>query len=185
MSVLELIRIEGLTLHVRGLDILDATPVLDIKPYVPYADVRAQAGSGWLEQDALAPRDPGPSFPVRFDERAEEQLQWLAARTAVDLRGLAMSTLALGPAPHPYRRIRAQEGELLLGLKDFRLRFEARDGEIRGARDRDRVSEAGAARPVGRGHRADAARRASRLRGALRCASIQVKETQTTPGIAP
>jgi tRNA (adenine37-N6)-methyltransferase len=130
MSVLELTRIEGLTLHVRGLDILDGTPVLDLKPYVPYADVRAQAGSGWLEQDALAPRDPGPCFPVRFDERAEEQLQWLATRTAVDLRGLAMSTLALGPAPHPYRRIRSREGGLLLGLKDFRLRFEARDGEI-------------------------------------------------------
>ena len=84
----------------RGLDILDGTPVLDIKPYVPYADVRAQAGSGWLEQDALAPRDPGPSFPVRFSERAEAQLHWLAARTEVDLRGLATSTLALA-APHP------------------------------------------------------------------------------------
>jgi tRNA-Thr(GGU) m(6)t(6)A37 methyltransferase TsaA len=130
MSVLELTRVEGRILHVRGLDMLDATPVLDIKPYVPYADVRAQAGSGWLEQDALAPRDPGPCFAVRFSERAEAQLQWLAARTDIDLRGLAESTLALGPTPHPYRRIRARGSELQLGLKDFRLRFEARDGEI-------------------------------------------------------
>src|SRR6266851_5725324 len=34
LSVVELESIEGLTLHVRNLDILDGTPVLDIKPYV-------------------------------------------------------------------------------------------------------------------------------------------------------
>ena len=35
LSVLRLERIEGLTLHVRDLDLLDGTPVLDIKPYIP------------------------------------------------------------------------------------------------------------------------------------------------------
>ncbi len=35
LSVVELVRREGNTLHVRGLDILDGTPVLDIKPHMP------------------------------------------------------------------------------------------------------------------------------------------------------
>src|SRR6185503_7085840 len=73
MSVLALERIEGTTLHVRGVDMLDGTPVLDVKPYVPYADV-VPASSGWLgaegaagadAADAQAP-DPGPQLRVSF-----------------------------------------------------------------------------------------------------------------------
>ena len=41
--------IEGNVLHVLGLDILDHTPVLDIKPYLPYADAFPGAQVGWLE----------------------------------------------------------------------------------------------------------------------------------------
>lgn len=56
LSCLEMGRIKGLTIHVRGLDILDGSPVLDIKPYVPYTDAFPQAASGWLTgMDLLAP----------------------------------------------------------------------------------------------------------------------------------
>lgn len=49
LSCLHLVRIEGPVLHVLGLDILDHTPVLDIKPYIPYADAFPAARVGWLE----------------------------------------------------------------------------------------------------------------------------------------
>ncbi len=49
MSAVRLERIEGLTLFVRDLDILDQTPVLDLKPYLPYADAFPDAKTGWLE----------------------------------------------------------------------------------------------------------------------------------------
>jgi tRNA-Thr(GGU) m(6)t(6)A37 methyltransferase TsaA len=48
MSVVRLLQVQGLTLRIRGLDMLDGTPVLDIKPYVPYADSIPSASSGWL-----------------------------------------------------------------------------------------------------------------------------------------
>jgi tRNA (Thr-GGU) A37 N-methylase len=35
---------------VLGIDLLDGTPVLDIKPYVPYADAFPAAKAGWLDQ---------------------------------------------------------------------------------------------------------------------------------------
>jgi tRNA-Thr(GGU) m(6)t(6)A37 methyltransferase TsaA len=60
LSCLRLTGIDGATLHVLGLDILDHTPVLDIKPYVPYADAFPDARAGWL-----AGRDPGE--PDRWD----------------------------------------------------------------------------------------------------------------------
>lgn len=129
MSVLRLERVEGMNLHVSDLDLLDGTPVLDIKPYVPYADARLEAGNGWLEQ-ALAPPDPGPRFEVRFAARAQEQLEWLAGRTAFDLRAVARQSLELGPTRHAYRRIRPDGEYLRIGIKDFRLRFLVREQVI-------------------------------------------------------
>ena len=49
MSVVRLERIEGSCLHVRDIDILDGTPVLDIKPHVPRIDCPGEARVGWLE----------------------------------------------------------------------------------------------------------------------------------------
>jgi len=50
ISVVELDRIDGGTLHVRNVDILDGTPLLDIKPYVPEFDSHTDVRTGWLEQ---------------------------------------------------------------------------------------------------------------------------------------
>jgi tRNA-Thr(GGU) m(6)t(6)A37 methyltransferase TsaA len=51
LSCLQLTSVDAAAgvLHVLGLDILDHTPVLDIKPYVPYADAFPDARAGWLE----------------------------------------------------------------------------------------------------------------------------------------
>lgn len=66
LSAVELVRIEGKTLHLRGVDLLDGTPVLDIKPYVPYADAFPDAKAGWIDElDATLGRGyaPGPRRP--------------------------------------------------------------------------------------------------------------------------
>lgn len=66
LSAVELVKIEGRTLHLRGVDLLDGTPVLDIKPYVPYADAFPDANAGWIDElDAqLGSRSaPGPRKP--------------------------------------------------------------------------------------------------------------------------
>ncbi|MDD3933687.1 MAG: tRNA (N6-threonylcarbamoyladenosine(37)-N6)-methyltransferase TrmO [Methanoculleus sp.] len=48
ISILRLVAVEGATLHVLDVDILDGTPVLDIKPYVPTFDAYPDERSGWL-----------------------------------------------------------------------------------------------------------------------------------------
>lgn len=50
MSVVRLEKRDGRFLHVAELDILDQTPLLDIKPYVPAFDHRSEARCGWLEK---------------------------------------------------------------------------------------------------------------------------------------
>ena len=49
LSVVELLEIDGCTLTIGGVDIVDGTPLLDIKPYVPEFDVRQQVKTGWYE----------------------------------------------------------------------------------------------------------------------------------------
>ena len=50
LSVVKLLRIEGTTLHVENVDILDGTPLLDIKPYVSEFDHHPADRFGWLGQ---------------------------------------------------------------------------------------------------------------------------------------
>jgi tRNA-Thr(GGU) m(6)t(6)A37 methyltransferase TsaA len=49
LSIVKLIKIEGNILHFANLDILDGTPLLDIKPYVTEFDTPSGARAGWLE----------------------------------------------------------------------------------------------------------------------------------------
>jgi len=49
LSVVPLDRIQDNTLHIKHVDILDGTPLLDIKPYVPEFDRPVQVRTGWLE----------------------------------------------------------------------------------------------------------------------------------------
>ncbi len=127
LSVLRLDRVEGLRLHVRDVDLLDGTPILDIKPYVPYTDAHPQSGSGWL-----AGHDPRPAHTVTFSSSAEEQLAWIAARsTVLALRERIEATLKLGPQPHPYRRIRrGNGGAMVLAVQDWRIDFRAAEQHI-------------------------------------------------------
>ena len=51
ISVVRLVKVEKNILHVKDIDIIDGTPVLDIKPYVPEFDVRVVERTGWLRQE--------------------------------------------------------------------------------------------------------------------------------------
>jgi tRNA (adenine37-N6)-methyltransferase len=117
LSVVKLDRVDGLVLHVSNVDMVDGTPLLDLKPYVAAADAIAHAGSGWL-----APEDPAAAFAVSWSAPAREQAAWLEAR-GVDLAPEIERILAIGPQPHPYRRIRREGDRYRLALHEWRVLF--------------------------------------------------------------
>lgn len=128
LSAVRLLGVDGLTLSVRGLDLLDGTPVLDIKPYVAYTDSIPTANHGWLEplrsfNAGARPADPFTRFDVAFADLATEQLRFLREEHGIDLRERIIAQLILGPAPHAYRRIRIEDGKLRLAIKDWRVWF--------------------------------------------------------------
>ena len=117
LSAVQIVRVEGLVVHVRRLDILDGSPVLDLKPYVAYADALPDARAGWLET-----RDPIAAWEVAYSDAAREEVAWLGLN-GVDLGTPIEAALALGPQPHAYRRIRAVGAGMQLALKDWRVDF--------------------------------------------------------------
>ncbi|MGK3964928.1 tRNA (N6-threonylcarbamoyladenosine(37)-N6)-methyltransferase TrmO [Sorangium sp. So ce118] len=135
LSVVKLLAVDGLCLRVSGVDMIDGTPVLDLKPYVPYADAYPHARTGWVaplagDPCAEAPADPEPGFEVVWTERAAEQAAWLDAAHGVALRERVDRVLALGPQPHPYRRIRADGDAMRLAVTSWRVRFRAEGRRI-------------------------------------------------------
>ncbi len=50
LSVVQLDKIEDGVLHIQNVDIVDGTPLLDIKPYVPEFDYQSDIRTGWLEE---------------------------------------------------------------------------------------------------------------------------------------
>jgi len=50
LSIVRLIKVDGNTLHILDVDVVDGTPLLDIKPYVPEFDSRKVEKTGWLEK---------------------------------------------------------------------------------------------------------------------------------------
>jgi len=131
MSVVKLLSVSGLVLEIEDLDLVDGTPVLDIKPYVPWTDAIPSARTGWLEPPEGAmpggerPADPRPSWEVVVDPRAQAQLAWLRERE-VDLRDRILAALSLGPQPHAYRRIKIDERGARMSVKEWNVRFETR-----------------------------------------------------------
>ncbi len=117
LSVLSLDSVHGRVLHVRGVDILDGTPVLDIKPYVPAADCVPTATMGWLAETTEAPKT------IVWSPAADLRAAWLLTHHHVNLYTPVARVLSLGAHRHGYRRIQIIDGQLRLAIKDWRVFF--------------------------------------------------------------
>lgn len=95
MSVVEFADVnfqnKQLTLSVKGVDLLDGTPILDIKPYIPYADSISEASGG------IAQHSP-ELMSVIFSEQANEELQTLKLNYP-NLPSLIVEVLSQDPRP--------------------------------------------------------------------------------------
>lgn len=135
LSAMRIVSIAGLAIEVEECDAVDGTPVIDLKPYVPWADAIPSARTGWLEPPGGAlpggerPADPRPSWPVEIDPAAREQLGFLLEH-GIDLEERLRYALSLGPQPHAYRRIAQDERGWRIAVKEWLARFELRGDVI-------------------------------------------------------
>ena len=118
LSCVELARVEnrpglGTVLVVKGADLMDGTPIFDIKPYIPYADAHPDARSGF------AP-DAGQTLDVRIPD---ELFLKIPENKCEALRGV----LANDPRP---RYQRDPDRVYVLDFADFTVRFTVSDGVL-------------------------------------------------------
>jgi len=104
LTCVQLLSVEGLTLEVGPLDLLDGTPIFDIKPYIPDVDSFPDSATGWLEEVNALETQPAP-YKITTTPRAESELQWLKENFGIDLAQRALPILERDPSPHRTRRI--------------------------------------------------------------------------------
>jgi len=120
----------GIEIHLSGVDLLDGTPVIDIKPYLPYADSIPEAGSGWASSEI-------PNYSVIFSELAEDSLTRVPVEARAPLRSLIEQTLSWDPRPTSQRRAMPIEAEssqgMTFGLRisDFEVKWRIEEQKIR------------------------------------------------------
>ncbi|MBI3298402.1 MAG: tRNA (N6-threonylcarbamoyladenosine(37)-N6)-methyltransferase TrmO [Elusimicrobia bacterium] len=125
LSLARLVKVEGDTLHLAGIDLIDGTPILDVKPYIPECDRAAGASAGWTA-DA-----PFPTLTVAFAPRALADIA--AARKRLKLRGLKrlLSDILGQDIRNPRDKALGADGvDLGFFLHDFEARFMVRGGTV-------------------------------------------------------
>jgi len=104
LTCVSLLKVSGRTLTVGPLDLVDGTPVLDIKPYLRTVDCFPESNLGWLEAVEAAERE-APAFEISLSETAALQLDWLRVNWGIDFTERAFGILRRDPSPHRTRRV--------------------------------------------------------------------------------
>lgn len=115
MSVVSLRTIAGTTITVGPTDILDGTPLIDIKPYIPAIDAFPESRAGWVDETSHELYD----------------VVWAAPCPDPTVRRHVTRILSSDPSPHPYRRTRLLEGGLgEIAVTTWRCHFTVNDHTV-------------------------------------------------------
>ena len=125
LTCTELVYIKGLTLYIKAHDLLDGTPILDLKPYLPYADAFPEAHAGWTEaSDTL--------YNIEFSDLSMRQLAWLTAHGVSCLEQFIRTRLESEPLNAKRNRLVSDsqypDGVPLLAYRTWRVRFVCDEG---------------------------------------------------------
>lgn len=100
-------------LELGSVDLVDGTPIIDIKPYIPYSDAITEASGGFAES---AP----PSLPVVFATQAQLALKSHSQASHIQ----AVIEQVLGQDPRPaYKKNKADDKEYAVHLFDLNVKF--------------------------------------------------------------
>ncbi len=124
LSCVRLLEVEGLMLRVTECDLIDGTPILDIKPYVPYADAFPDAAAGWVRAEE-------EKYRVQLAPRAMQQLLWLRSED-IDMLPFIESQLEADPIEGDRKRVSPMDeesGRYELAYRTWRVVFHVDNDE--------------------------------------------------------
>ncbi|MGE5351372.1 MAG: tRNA (N6-threonylcarbamoyladenosine(37)-N6)-methyltransferase TrmO [Acidobacteriota bacterium] len=123
ISCVRLIKVEGLKVYITNSDILDGSPVLDIKPYLPYSDSFPESKTGWVKSGLEE------MYTVTYSDLADRQMAWLKENSGTNLSGFSRLQLEFKPSDNSRKRIRQislsdSGGSYELAYRTWRINYE-------------------------------------------------------------
>jgi tRNA-Thr(GGU) m(6)t(6)A37 methyltransferase TsaA len=116
LSLVEIVKIENGEITIAGADLVDGTPILDIKPYLPEIEAKPEARVGWTGE--VGARE----IQVAFAPEAEKILQtWQDRHRDKNIRDIIVDTLKLDPRPVVYRGYEGEDETPYRNEHAFRL----------------------------------------------------------------
>lgn len=116
------INAQQIVLHLGSIDLIDGTPILDIKPYLPYADAHPHAHAGYAQNQ------PDTHLAVGFSMQAEQQIQSLQLQYPT-LKNLIEQVLAQDPRP-AYKTQTLIPQDYGIRLYDINIRWRIENQQI-------------------------------------------------------
>lgn len=125
MSCVQLETVEGLTLHIRNFDMLDGSPVFDIKPYIPEADAFPGSKAGWRDEiDRMR-------YELSFSMDALRKMEWIREHAGLDLENFCRIQLIRDPASNARKRVEsAGDGTWTIGCRTWRIAYRIAGGTV-------------------------------------------------------
>ncbi len=118
LSCVQFVERKDLVLSIRSFDLLDLTPVFDIKPYVAYADSFPEAKMGWLEGIE------GQSWNLEFSAQAHCEIEFLESAGLTQIRNFLQQQLSFEPFNRQKKRLLIRsDDEAILAYRTWRIHF--------------------------------------------------------------
>lgn len=122
MSCVRVLRIEKLKIYVAGADLLAGSPILDIKPYVAYADSFPGVEPAWLHE--------AQKHHIHFSALSLQQLERLENLGVSQLRGFLMHQLEYEPTNSKKKRVKARGEQFMIAYRTWRAIFSVQGEDV-------------------------------------------------------
>jgi len=124
LSLVTLIQVKGLTLEIGPNDILNGSPIFDIKPFHPEYDIAPNAKIDWLDSATFKKNI------ISFSPFAESQLNFLETNGVTELRTFIIRQLEFDPTNKNKKRVEQQPHYWVLAYRTWRVDFTFSENKI-------------------------------------------------------
>lgn len=122
MSCVRVLKVDKLKISVAGADLLDGSPIIDIKPYIAYADSFPDVEPAWLSSTT--------KHTIEFTVVALQQLSLLESLGVSQLRGFLQHQLEYEPTNSKKKRVKKVENDFVIAYRTWRGVFSITDDKV-------------------------------------------------------
>ncbi len=117
VSCVKIEKVEKGRIFVSEQDLLDKTPILDLKPYLPYSDSFPEVKTGWVKEEETN------KYKVIFTQDVKERVDWLMKHTNFDFEQVLQNQLSYEPTNSKTKRVKKIGKDFTFAIRTWRFKF--------------------------------------------------------------